>query len=189
MRGPNSEPPYGNCSASHQTQPHSEKSNYVFGDKFSYGDIQKYMDICFQRASRIEFLSVKKWCSANFLTRNRNTFFGKTCKVRKISGWLWDFLLENLKLKKLWWCPPERMDEYKKLYARNNILKKNKKEFQILHFVSFTFWSKFRFLGTALRRFSQCFFFLFFDRHFYSVPPLPPATIKKLLTVLIHDEV
>ena len=32
---------------------------------FSYGDIQKYTDICFQSASRMQFWSVKKWCSAN----------------------------------------------------------------------------------------------------------------------------
>ena len=64
------------------TKPNPTQKNLTTSleQKFSYGDIQKYMDICFQRASRIEFLSVKKWCSANFLTRNRNTFFRKFVK-------------------------------------------------------------------------------------------------------------
>ena len=32
---------------------------------FPYGYIQKYTDICIQSASRMQFLGVKKWCSAN----------------------------------------------------------------------------------------------------------------------------
>ena len=32
--------------------------------KFFDGDIKKYTDICFQSASRMQFLGVKKWCSA-----------------------------------------------------------------------------------------------------------------------------
>ena len=39
--------------------PHLIKS-YVSGTKFSYGDIQKYTDICSQSASRMQFLGVKK---------------------------------------------------------------------------------------------------------------------------------
>ena len=39
--------------------------------KISYGDIQKCTDICFQSASRIQFLEVKKWCSANAFSDTR----------------------------------------------------------------------------------------------------------------------
>ena len=50
--------------------------------KFSYGDIQKYMEICFQSASRMEFLGVKKWCSATvFSDTKQNMFAGKFSKV------------------------------------------------------------------------------------------------------------
>ena len=41
------------------------------------------------------------------------------CKISDLFSsfcWLWDFLLENLKLKKkLWWCPLERVDKYYKV--------------------------------------------------------------------------
>ena len=40
--------------------PHLIKSYYVSGTKFSYGDIQKYTDICSQSASRMQFLGIKK---------------------------------------------------------------------------------------------------------------------------------
>ena len=55
-------------------QPHQIKFYYVSGTKFSYGEIQKYIDICFQSASRMQFLGVKKhvcW---------------KICKVRMVFG-------------------------------------------------------------------------------------------------------
>ena len=41
--------------------------------------MQKYTGICFQSASRKQFLSVRKLCSANvfFMTPNRNIFAGK----------------------------------------------------------------------------------------------------------------
>ena len=38
---------------------------WTLEQKFSYGDIQKYTELCFPSASRMQFLSVKI-CSANF---------------------------------------------------------------------------------------------------------------------------
>ena len=34
-------------------------------EKKNYGDIQKYTDICFQSASKMQFFGIKKWCSSN----------------------------------------------------------------------------------------------------------------------------
>ena len=48
--------------------PHQIKPYYVFGTN-TYGDIQKYTDICYQSASRMRLLGVKKWCSANVFFR------------------------------------------------------------------------------------------------------------------------
>ena len=61
--------------------------------------------------------------------------------------WHWDFLLENLKIKKKhWWCPLEPVDEYKKRCMPEIIF--SKKELQIIwDFESFIFWLKFRFWG------------------------------------------
>ena len=106
-------------------------------------------------------------------------FFASFC-------WLWDFLLENLKLKR-------NSDDVrgnvstniKKLYAQNNIFKKR--------IPNMTFWIiyilvQISFLGTALGRLSQCFFFLIFRRWPTMVTDIftqpPPPTIKKLPTAL-----
>ena len=129
----------------------------------SYGDIQKYTDIWFQRAWRMQFLGVKKWYSANvfsdieqkyvcwkgfwlccksilFSTSSELRFvkwvrfFEQNCIVKWVIffatfWWLWDFLLENLILKKtlisIW-------TNIKKLYVRNNILKKKTYKHEIL---------------------------------------------------------
>ena len=46
------------------------------------------------------------------------TLFERNCIVKCVIifanfCWLWDFLLENLKIKKkLWWSPPERLEKY-----------------------------------------------------------------------------
>ena len=40
----------------HQPSPNRIKSYYASGKKFSYGDIQKYSDICFQSAARTAVL-------------------------------------------------------------------------------------------------------------------------------------
>ena len=44
------------------------KSYYASGQKFHYVDIQKYTDICFQRVSSMQFLSVRTWCIAILLS-------------------------------------------------------------------------------------------------------------------------
>ena len=63
------------------------KSYYASGQKFHYVDIQKYTDICFQRVSSMQFLSVRKWCIAIFLsdTKQKKVYW-KTCIVRQVFG-------------------------------------------------------------------------------------------------------
>ena len=61
--------------------------------------------------------------------------------------WFWDFLLENLKLKtKLWWCSLEHLDKHKNVCPKYETL-------NIYILVQILFFG-----GTALGRFSQCFF-------------------------------
>ena len=136
--GSNSEPPQGNKSA---FPPPPDKIFNVSGTKFSYGDIQKYTNICFKSTLRMQFLGFKKWCSANYSdTKQKNVCWG-ICKLGKVFGcvsrayyfkcqvswielrkmsevfrakllcklsvlfvsfsWVSDFVLENLKLKKI----------------------------------------------------------------------------------------
>ena len=91
--------------------------------------------------------------------------------------WLWDFLLEDLKIKKnshdVHWSVWANI---KALHACNNIFKKRIRSmrFWIIYIlVQISFW------GTALGRFSKCFFNFLSpakhgDRHFRSAyPPLP----------------
>ena len=54
-------------------------------EKFSYGDIQKYTDICFQSTTRMQFFGVKKWCSLSVCsdTKQKHACW-KICKVRKV---------------------------------------------------------------------------------------------------------
>ena len=69
------------------THPHQIKCYYVFGKKNSYGDIQKYTDICFQSTSKMQFLGVNKRCSANvFSNTKQNHVCWKIFKVRKAFG-------------------------------------------------------------------------------------------------------
>ena len=86
------------------------------------------------------------------------------CKISDILSTfyrLWDFLLENLKLRK------KNSDDVHwkvwmnniKLYARNNIIKKGIPHMRF--YESLIFWSSFVFQGTGLGRFSQCFFFFY----------------------------
>ena len=58
------------------------KSPTSLKQKFSYRDVQEYTDICFPSASRMQFLSFQKWCSANvfFLSSTRNMCPGKFVK-------------------------------------------------------------------------------------------------------------
>ena len=160
--------------------------------KFSYGDIQNYKDICFQSASRMWFLGAKKWCSANVFFWQQT----ETCLLENWQSQKGDLFLENLKIKKnsddVHW---NVWTNIKMLCDWNNIFKK--KKFQIGYFESFTFWSKFRFWG-QLKGFFARFFLINFSssannggRQIYSPPPPPPRpppiTIKKLPTALFNS--
>ena len=109
---------------------------------------QKYFWLCcgrilFLMSSELRFV---KWV----------TLFERNCIVKCVIifanfCWLWDFLLENLKIKKktlmkstgtsgkIWKC------YIPKIFS--------KIEFLIWDFESFIFWSKFRFLGGCFRVF------------------------------------
>ena len=53
--------------------------------KFSYGNIQKYTDVCFESATRMKFFGVKKRCSPNvFSDTKQKLVCWKMCKVRKV---------------------------------------------------------------------------------------------------------
>ena len=56
--------------------------NMPVEQKFSCGFVQKYTDICFQNASRMQFLGVQKWCSANVFpdTKQKHACW-EICKV------------------------------------------------------------------------------------------------------------
>ena len=64
--------------------PHHIKSYYISGGKLSHGDIQKYTDICFQSASRRQFLRVQKWCSANVFSDAKQKHV--CCKIAEVFG-------------------------------------------------------------------------------------------------------
>ena len=158
----------------------------------------------------MQFLGIKKWCSANIFpdTKQKHVCW-KLCIVRKIFCcvsyilfslpnevsvnpvifvpffcWLWVFLLENLKSKKLWWCPLERLGKYKKVYTRNNIFKKrisNMRFWIIYILVQISFF----FLGLLLGVLAGPFFCFSWltnhgGLHFY----LASLAIKKLPTAL-----
>ena len=58
---------------------------YFIVKLFSYGGIQKYTDICFQSATRMQFFGVKKWCSPNVFSDTKQKYVcWKICKVRKV---------------------------------------------------------------------------------------------------------
>ena len=52
---------------------------------FSYGDIQKYTDICLQSASIMQLLSVKYSANVFCDTKQKHVCW-KTCKVKKVSA-------------------------------------------------------------------------------------------------------
>ena len=111
-------------------------------------------------------------------------FFGSFC-------WLWDFLLKNLKLKKLWWCLLTRVDEYNKFVCPKKYFQKNNFKYEILS--NLCFGPNFVFLGNALGVLARFFFFNFSTsashdgRYFYSAPS-PPPTLEKLPTALWSDD-
>ena len=79
------------------------------------------------------------------------------CKMSDLFLWFLlalRFYATNSGIKiRFWWCPVERVD-----YSCTPGIIFSKKGLQIGDFESFIFWSKFRFLGYALRCFGQCFF-------------------------------
>ena len=121
-------------------------------------------------------------------------FFERNCVVKWVIFfasfcWLWEFLLDNLKMKQiLWWYPLKCVDKYiykYVLHARDNIFKKvilNTK-FWIIYILD-----QISFLGTALGCFSQSFFNIFcrwpttvadIFTHPPPVPPPPPIPHHK----------
>ena len=67
--------------------PHQIKPYYMSVTNFSNRDIKKYTNICFQSASRVQFLGVKKYCSANIFsdTKQKHVYW-KICKARNVFG-------------------------------------------------------------------------------------------------------
>ena len=92
--------------------------------------------------------------------------------------WLWDFLLEDLKFKKLWWCP-------KKVACPKKYIQKTNTKDEILNHSYFG--PNFVFGGTVL----VSIFFSFFsfrrrqtmEANIFTEPPTP--TIKKLPTAML----
>ena len=158
----------------------------------------------------MQFWGVKKWRNANIFFRHQTEtyllrcwstssstsselkfikwvrLFEQDCIVKCVTFFVsfccsWNFLLENLKLKRnsgdfhwnIW-------TNIKTLYERNKLFKKKKSKYEIWKFI---FWYKFRFWGTALGCFNQCYFF-FNILSDILLSPLPPPTIKKLPTGL-----
>ena len=64
--------------------------------------------------------------------------------------------------KKLWQCPPERVNEYKKVVYPKKYFQKNDFKYEIFNHLYFG--SNFVFWGTALGHFSHCFFSIFQHR-------------------------
>ena len=169
--------------------------------------MQKYTDICFQTASRMQFLGVKKWCSATVFSDTKQkhssqkgfflhiSFNIKWVEVRKNSETFWAKRYCKISDLFCWFLLVLRLS------ARRSAIKKNFDahwniwiKIKTRDFDSFIFWSKFRFFGEiALGCFSQCFFFIFCRRStmvadtflLYPLPPFAPVQHKKLPMVLL----
>ena len=88
-------------------------------------------------------------------------------------------------LKRLRWCPLERVDEYKKAVCPKKCFRKRK--FYLWDFESFIFWSKFRFLGRLLYDVFASIFFPIFRR-----PPVMLVDIfthRKTVVVQLIEEI
>ena len=120
--------------------------------KCSFRDIQKYTDVCFQTASRMRLLGVKKGAVQMFFFHNKHKHVcWKICKVRKktVHSNVWT----NIKML----------------------------EFQIWHFESFIFWSLFwtalgRFSQCCFFIFRRQ---PTITVNIFTQPPLPPCHHKK----------
>ena len=72
---------------------HQIKSYYVF----SYGDIQKQTDICFQSASRMQFRASRNGgVQMFFLTPNKHVYWKIFSKFRKVLAVLQDHIIFNV---------------------------------------------------------------------------------------------
>ena len=83
--------------------------------KISYTDIQKYTDICFQSTSRMQFLGLKKWCSGNVFSGNKQkTLAGKIVKWETLLAVLREHIIFHVK-----WVEVRKMSEdfWAKLYC------------------------------------------------------------------------
>ena len=103
---------------SHSTTPPHNQINLTtpLEQKFSYVNIQKYTNICFQGASRIQFLGVQKWCSTNAFSDTKQKNVGwKICKVRKVFGCVAKHNIFNFK-----WVEFHEMSE---VYEQNFVVK------------------------------------------------------------------
>ena len=138
LQGKKSEPPEENYSVSTHSPSQAPPIFLV---------INIEIDICFQIASRMQLLGVKKWCSANIFSDPRqkdvcwkfvkserflpvlrehiafNVKWVEGCKMTFC--WSGNFLLGNLKLKKLQLCPSERLDRYKNVACPKLAFSKN----------------------------------------------------------------
>ena len=116
-------------------------------------------------------------------------FFERNCIVKWVIFfasfcWLWDFLLENLILKKTL-ISTATFERIQKSCMPEIIF--SKKDFQTRDFESFMFWSKFRYFGDCFKVFQPVCFFKFFvvgqswwPTFLFSSSPHPAPTIKEL---------
>ena len=111
----------------------------------------------------VEFINCVRFFEQNCIVK-WVIFFASFC-------WLWDFLLENLKLKnKLWWYPLARVEKYKNFVCPKKYFQKKNSKHEI--FKSFIFWSDIRFFGGLL----------------WSVVRRRPTMVVDIFAQLPHDK-
>ena len=139
----------------------------------------------------MQFLGVWEWCRGNVF------FLYQAVKRVRLWAVLREYIFYNVELRFVKWVM---------FLERNCIVKwviyfasfffwlwcfllvnlKSKDKIQIWSFESFTFWSKFHFFGSVLRRFSQCNFkFFVVNQPWWPTFLLSPRTMKSLPTVLV----
>ena len=94
--------------------------------------------------------------------RKMSEVFGRNCIAKGVLFfacfcWLWDFLLENLKIKKNnWWCPLKRVDQYRNVAFPKQYFQKKNSKYEVLRHLYFG--PKYVF-GECFRAFQPVFFF------------------------------
>ena len=93
--------------------PHQMKYTASMEQNFSYGDIKKYTDICFNGVPRMYFLVSRNGAvQMFFLTPNRNMFAGKFVKSDRLLAVLREHIIFNIKwvevhkMKEVYWAEP-----------------------------------------------------------------------------------